>query len=78
MQQTRLAKINEANNIYAIIIVAAVAITALSRQKQPPNDIVITEAVAQERSVKKGVLRNFAKFTENACVRVSFIIKLQA
>ena len=63
MQQTRLAKINEANNIYAIIIVAAVTITALNRQKQPPNDIVITEAVAQERSVKKGVLRNFAKFT---------------
>ena len=27
---------------------------------------------------KKGVLRNFAKFTRNTCARVSFLIKLQA
>ena len=27
-------------------------------------------------SVKKGVLRNFAKFTENTCDRVSFLIKV--
>ena len=27
---------------------------------------------------KKVVLRNFAKFTENICVRVSFLLKLQA
>ena len=27
---------------------------------------------------KKGVLRNFAKFTGNTCARVSFLIKLQA
>ena len=27
---------------------------------------------------KKRVLRNFAKFTGNACARVSFLIKLQA
>ena len=27
---------------------------------------------------KKGVLRNFSKFTENTCARVSFLIKLQA
>ena len=29
-------------------------------------------------SVKKGVLTNFAKFTGKTCVRVSFLIKLQA
>ena len=29
-------------------------------------------------SVRKGVLRNFAKFTENTCARVSFLIKLRA
>ena len=29
-------------------------------------------------SIKNGVLKNFAKVTENACVRVSFIAKLQA
>ena len=28
-------------------------------------------------SVRKGVLRNFANFTENTCARVSFLIKLQ-
>ena len=27
---------------------------------------------------KKGVLRNFAKITENTCARVSFLIELQA
>ena len=27
---------------------------------------------------KKGVLRNFAQFTENTCARVSFLIRLQA
>ena len=27
---------------------------------------------------KKGVLRNFAKFTGNTCARVSILIKLQA
>ena len=30
----------------------------------------ISEAVAQMYSVKKGVLRNFAKFTGNTCARV--------
>ena len=29
-------------------------------------------------SVRKGVLRKFAKFTRNTCARVSFLIKLQA
>ena len=29
-------------------------------------------------SVRKGVLTNFTKFTGNACVRISFLIKLQA
>ena len=29
-------------------------------------------------SVRKGVLRNFAKFTGNTCARVSFLKKLQA
>ena len=29
-------------------------------------------------SVKNGVLKNFANFQENTCVRVSFLIKLQA
>ena len=29
-------------------------------------------------SVRKGFLRNFAKFTEKICSRVSFFIKLQA
>ena len=29
-------------------------------------------------SVRKGVLRNFAKFTWNTCGKVSFLIKLQA
>ena len=32
-----------------------------------------TEAVAQKCSVRKGVLKSFAKFT---CARVSFLIKL--
>ena len=31
-----------------------------------------------EKFCKKGVLRNFAKFQENTCARVSFLIKLQA
>ena len=26
---------------------------------------------------EKGVRRNFAKFTENTCARISFLIKLQ-
>ena len=30
------------------------------------------------KQLRKGVLRNFAKFTENTCARVSFLIKLQA
>ena len=29
-------------------------------------------------SVRKGVLRNFTKFTESTCARVSFLINLQA
>ena len=32
----------------------------------------------EEVFCKKGVLGNFAKFTENTCARVSFLIKLQA
>ena len=32
----------------------------------------------QRCSAKKGVLRNFAKFTGNTCARVSFLIKLLA
>ena len=31
----------------------------------------------QKCSVKKGVLRNFVKFKENTCVKVSFLKKLQ-
>ena len=34
-----------------------------------------TEAVAWRCSIKKGVLRNFAKFTGNNCARVPFSIK---
>ena len=29
----------------------------------------------QSCSIKKGALQNFAKFTENTCARVSFLIK---
>ena len=29
-------------------------------------------------SIEKGVLKNFAKFTESTCARVTFLIKLQA
>ena len=29
-------------------------------------------------SCEKDVLKNFAKFTENTCARVSFLIKFQA
>ena len=32
----------------------------------------------QRCSIKKGVFRNFTKFTGNTCARVSFLIKLQA
>ena len=33
---------------------------------------------ATEGVLKKGVLKNFKKFTGNTCVGVSFLIKLQA
>ena len=33
---------------------------------------VYTEAVIQRCFFKKGVLKNFIKFTENTCARVSF------
>ena len=46
----------------------------LSSYRIVPN----AEAVAQRCSVKKGVPRNFAKFTGKAPARVSFLIKLQA
>ena len=37
---------------------------------------LVPEAIAQICSVKKGVLRNFAKFTgKHLCQRVSFLIK---
>ena len=32
----------------------------------------------QRCSLRKGILRNFTKFTGNTCARVSFLIKLQA
>ena len=38
---------------------------------------LVTEAVVHSCSVKKGVLRNFTKFTENTCAKVSSLIKLQ-
>ena len=42
------------------------------------NGVAVTEVVIQRCSVKKGVLRNFQNSQENACARVSFLIKLQA
>ena len=44
------------------------------------NEVVfITERSSHRRwSVRKGVLRNFAKFVGNTFARVSFLIKLQA
>ena len=36
-----------------------------------------TEAVTWRCFCQKGVLKNFAKFAENTCPRVSFLIKLQ-
>ena len=44
------------------------------------NDTLIQVRYRSSRPAvfcEKGVLRNFAKFTENACVRVYFLIKLQ-
>ena len=39
--------------------------------------IICLEAVAQRCSVRKGVLRNFAKFTGKHLARISFLINLQ-
>ena len=39
---------------------------------------VIYRSNHQRCSVRKGVVKNFPKFTGNTCVRVSFLIKLQA
>ena len=38
---------------------------------------LVLETVTVRCSVKKDVLKNFAKFTVNICARVSFLIKLQ-
>ena len=38
---------------------------------------MLIEAVVRRGSVNKGVLRNFAKFTEKTYARDSFLIKLQ-
>ena len=39
---------------------------------------LIVRSNPQKCSVRKGALRNFAKFAGNTCVRVSFLIKFQA
>ena len=39
------------------------------------NSDFIVRSSYQSCSIKKGALQNFAKFTENTCARVSFLIK---
>ena len=38
--------------------------------------VAVDKSSHPEVFCKKGALRNFAKFTGNTCVRVSFLIKL--
>ena len=39
--------------------------------------VIMSKSSHQRCSVKEGVLRNFAKFTENTCAKAPFVIKLQ-
>ena len=50
--------------------------TSVTMHKHSINAMEVTEAVVQTCSVKKGVLRNFAKFTEqHLCLRPAILFK---
>ena len=48
------------------------------QENKSHNNFTSNRSSHQRCSTKKGVLENLTKFTENTCVRVSFLINLQA